>query len=100
MASVLDSPMPSVAPRRDRKTTPFAVAVDRNTVITVRPAVNEFNTIPSFLGQLNVAVESLIDELCPVFGSTCIDSVTLGKNTKMSDIWVSGGKLGIHRADD
>lgn len=98
MASVLDSPMPSVVQRRDREMIPFVVAVDRDAVVTVRAADSETVMIPSFSGRFNVVVESLVDELFLVTGIAATDPLALGRTLQGGDVWVSGGRFGVHRA--
>jgi len=98
MASVLDSSMPSVAPRIDREMIPFVVAVDRDAVVTVRAVDSETVMITSFSGRFNVVVESLVDELFLVTGIAATDPLALGRTLQGGDVWVSGGRFGVHRA--
>lgn len=91
MASVLDSPLSSSAPRNDRQKIPFAVAVDRDAgVVAMQPC--------GYSGHFNVAVESLVDELFPVIGIAATDPRTLSQGLQGDDIWCSAGRFGIHRA--
>jgi len=99
LESVLNSPLPSSAPRRERTKIPFVVAVSRSAYLPPMGAPGDDIAGSDFKGYFNVAVESLLEEF---YSIVALDITDLWKMTVKfrheDDIWCDSTRWGIHRA--
>ncbi|KAL5332422.1 hypothetical protein BJX70DRAFT_134297 [Aspergillus crustosus] len=99
--SVLNSPLPSSAPRKDRSSIPFVVAVSRGAHIP-RPVLSPEEAqeidpeILNFKGYFNVAVETLLSEFYPIVALDIMDLHRLvGRMKDERDIWCHAHRGGV-----
>ncbi|KAJ5969601.1 hypothetical protein N7501_005849 [Penicillium viridicatum] len=100
MESVLSSPLPSSAPRRERQKIPFVVSVSQGTIAPRLPPLlglgDEDVAGAEFKGYLNVAVETTLQEFYPIVALQMMDLHTLTtKFRHENDIWCSSGRWGV-----
>lgn len=100
MESVLSSPLPSSAPRRERQKIPFVVSVSQGTSAPRLPPLlglgDEDVAGAEFQGYLNVAVETALQEFYPIVALQMMDLHTLTtKFRHENDIWCSSGRWGV-----
>ncbi|CAI7622214.1 unnamed protein product [Penicillium glandicola] len=110
MESVLSSPLPSSAPRRERRRIPFVVAVSSGLSVAHLQAFigldeegldEEDVAGADFKGYLNVAVENILDEFHPLTALQYQDLHELmPESAHENDIWCSGGRFGIHHYEE
>lgn len=101
---MLSSPLPSSAPRSDRKNIPFAVAIDKSLDVVLpsdqegSQAELEGSKAPQ---TFNVAVESLLDELFILVGGDVMSVNELAMGIGPKQVWVSGGgRHGVHKIEE
>ncbi|KAI2792037.1 hypothetical protein POX_b02070 [Penicillium oxalicum] len=103
LESILNSPLPSSAPRSQRRKIPFAVAV--NAQREVSPSVaNSAGSVDAdvagadFPGHLNVALETILEEFYPITALQMMDlhSLTALFRTH-DDIWCAADHQGVHQ---
>ncbi|KAJ5617248.1 hypothetical protein N7537_002362 [Penicillium hordei] len=98
--SVLTSPLPSSAPRRERQKVPFVVSLSRASAQPLLPMPglgDEDMAGAGFNGYLNVAVETLLQEFYPIVALQMMDLHTLAaKFHDENDIWCSSDRWGVH----
>ncbi|KAJ5759385.1 hypothetical protein N7520_006541 [Penicillium odoratum] len=105
MESVLSSPFPSSAPRRERQMIPFVVSVSKGASASRLPPFlglgDEDVAGADFKGYLNVAVESILDEFYPIVALQMMDLHELvAKFRHDNDIWCSTDQWGIHHYEE
>lgn len=101
LESVLTSPLPSSAPRRERQKIPFVVSVSQAANTPRLPPMlglgDEDVAGAGFKGYLNVAVETVLEEFYPIVALQMMDLHTLTvKFRHENDIWCSSDRLGVH----
>lgn len=101
MESVLSSPIPSCAPRRERQNIPFVVSVSQGARAPHLPPLlnlgNEDVAGAEFKGYLNVAVETILQEFYPIVALQIMDLHTLTTKFRHdNDIWCSSDRWGVH----
>jgi hypothetical protein len=103
--SVLSSPLPSSAPRRERQKIPFVVSVSQGTSAPRLPPLlglgDKDVAGAEFKGYLNVAVETVLQELYPIVALQMMDLHTLTtKFRHENDIWCSSDWWGVHHYEE
>ncbi|KAJ5808820.1 hypothetical protein N7474_010089 [Penicillium riverlandense] len=100
LESLLESPLPSSAPRRERSRIPFVVTVASFTG-TMSPVDEEEDIAgQDFKGYFNVAVESLLEEFFPIVALEMSDLHKVAVRLRGEDIWCSNYRGGVHRVTE
>lgn len=99
MKSVLNSPLPSSAPFKERQHIPFVVAVSgaaHYPPIPLLPGQEDIIAGADFKGYFNVAVEGLLGEFYSIVALDMMDLHELTvKFRHGNDIWCSGDRWGV-----
>lgn len=97
LESILESPLPSSAPRRDRTRIPFVVTIA--SFVGTLPPVDEDEDIAGqdFKGYFNVAVEGLLGNFFPIVALDMRDLHIVAVGLRGEDIWCASDRFGIHR---
>jgi hypothetical protein len=100
LESVLNSPLPSSAPLKDRKEIPYVVAVSKAAHVPrfeLTPGEEDEDVVGrDFKGYFNVAVESLLNDFYPITALDIMDLPRLtGRMQHDKDIWCHPHRGGI-----